>query len=149
MNQRTLSTLNRILPRTFLLAHGVSRSLSHSLSIYSVITSGKFRFEVTVVDLMLWTYWTLPPVIARFGLLILQLKRLTRKFRTKNRARRGLVKGPDDVSDGSLYLDLDADDREIRLLRLVSRSQDVGSVRTCIASLHDRPRYYALSYVWG
>ncbi|KAK0614931.1 heterokaryon incompatibility protein-domain-containing protein, partial [Bombardia bombarda] len=51
----------------------------------------------------------------------------------------------------SLYTPLDASRREIRLLRVSPSRSKTDMVRCALftASLDDKPKYWALSYVWG
>ncbi|KAK0639772.1 hypothetical protein B0T16DRAFT_338954 [Cercophora newfieldiana] len=50
----------------------------------------------------------------------------------------------------AIYTPLNEQKKEIRLLSLNSGSgSDPIYCSLCIVSLHDRPKYEALSYVWG
>jgi hypothetical protein len=140
---------HRIIFQTALLTWAISKSLLFFHAIYNLFTDGNFPLSITITDLLICVYWTLPTLISHFGLLKLQLQRLIRKFRTRNRIWRHLAKRLDHLPRQSFSSDLNPNEHEIRLLRLVSGTQGQVSVQTSIVSLHDRPRYYALSYVWG
>jgi hypothetical protein len=101
--------------------------------------------------------YSLPQILQYFDIVQLRLSSIERRARRALLHRKQPPKLPADGLTNEYtgdkryyYAPLDPSDEEIRLLHLSSGTGDEQvSVEISYASLQDRPRYLALSYVWG
>jgi hypothetical protein len=108
-------------------------------------------------DIVAMFGYSVPQILQHSDIVRLRLCSIKRRARRALLHRKRLPKLPDngltDEYTGDKwyrYSPLDSSDEEIRLLHLSPGTKDEqASVKISYASLQDRPRYLALSYVWG